>query len=351
MKIKTTTIPTYMTFGCIATSLALSNHLHPAYAEGDINFQGAQGVNRVIRSTPGAHATTSGVATLSFDGLPPEGGGYLDKPSLYLGAAIGINEVDAGIEYEPRIVNNVDQGWTAFISVSRGGATPVYTNPRVVRASDEVSIPWRGGPVPEEGELISGSIQSSVAYQTHSNGRVSVTIGALRNTGQVAIVENSGTFFYNIAPGANTASSEHRIAPWYGGDSLDGDQNQIRIKRVTAMTRDSGGSTPDGSYLMGTWAGAFDAPISHTQDRHGTGYDAPGNGDPQAKDGAGNYKVNFPFLNVTTEIARTDVPPSRAATQSNTSRYSIETVEINLRRRPTRGLGLGGVVGGGGGLG
>ena len=342
MEIKTTTIPAYITFGCIVALLTLSNRSYSAYAEGDISFQGAQGVNRVIRSTPGAHAAISGTATLTFGGIPSGGGLHLDKPTAYFGAAIGINEVDAGIEYEPRIISGIEPGWTAFISVSRGGATAVYTNPRVVRQSDQLPIPWRGGPVPEEGELISGSIESSVAYETHSNGRVSVTIGALQNSGRVAIMENSGTFFYNIASGANNATPEHRIAPWFGGEPLNGDQNQIRIKKVTAMTRANGGSTPDGSYLVGTWVGAFGATVSHTQDRLGTGYDAPGNGDPEARDGAGNYKVNYPSLNITSEIARTNDLESRTATQAGASRYDNETVEINLRRAPTRGLGEGG---------
>jgi hypothetical protein len=103
--------------------------------------------------------------------------------------------------------------------------------------------------------------------------------------------------------------------------------------------------------LSCTWSGAFgiEDPLNlgTIVDQSETGYDAPGNGQAGEKDGAGNYKVNFPNLNVSEEMARTNEDPSKIAKQGGVIRYSQETVSINLRYGPTRGRGIFGFGGGG----
>lgn len=112
------------------------------------------------------------------------------------------------------------------------------------------------------------------------------------------------------------------------------------------MTRYFGGAALDGSQLSCTWSGAFGVidplGVGAIIDQDKTGFDAPGNGQEGEKDGAGNYRVNFPNLNVSEEIARTNTSASKTAKQGGVIRYSQETVSINLRYGPTRGKGIGG---------
>jgi hypothetical protein len=92
----------------------------------------------------------------------------------------------------------------------------------------------------------------------------------------------------------------------------------------------------------GSWVYNPDAEghlIPYMVDQSITGYDAPGNGDPGAKDSRGEYKVAFPKLNVSSKVARTYSSPSHRATQNGVSRYTTETVDINLVYKYTVGDG------------
>lgn len=296
---------------------------------------------------------------MSFSNVPAEGDPFDDKPSFYLEGTVGINEIDAGLQYEPRTIDTYKPGWAAFISIARGRNRSVFCNPKVVERSSGDSIAWRGGVAPTDGKAINSSISSSVTYTAHPNGMVSATIGALRSGGRVGIVPNSGTFFYNRNElSRNTrATRRHPIAPWSGNNPVSGNRSRATIKRVTAMTRSHGGSELDGSSLSCTWRGSLGAPVDQSR----TGYDSPPNrasdndasGTPDAsfpyfpylrddpdKDGRGNYKVDFPSLNVSRRVARTDSSASRAARQELfLDRYSVETVNINLRNPVPIGKG------------
>lgn len=337
MKVKNTRTASGSAVACATALVFLSSSSQPVHAEGHRdNFKNAKGVNRVVRSTAGTHRTIEGYGSMNFINVPPLGGRYIDKPSFYLGTTVGADEVDAGLQYEPKLVNNVPAGWSAFISISRGGDPPVYTNPRVLRTSDKKSIAWRGGPVPVAGRTISSSIESKVEYETHADGMVSINMNILQISGREAMEPHSGTFFYNITGDAGTdASSAHPIAPWYGQEPVTGNQTAATVKRVIAMTRDNGGSANDGSQLTGSWIGTLGGPVNQDE----TGYDAPGNGSPGQKDGGGAYKVNFPKLDITEADARADTQVSYLGAEGSVSRYSNETVSINLRRKPPRGRG------------
>lgn len=74
MKIKNTRSALSWTLVCATCLAYFNNSLQPARAEGDRVFAGAQGVNRVIRSEPGAHTTVSGTGTMNFSNVPANGG-------------------------------------------------------------------------------------------------------------------------------------------------------------------------------------------------------------------------------------------------------------------------------------
>lgn len=314
-------------FAVASMAVSLSCVVGISRAEGSKNFQGAQGVNRVVRSEAGYNPTAHGTAALSFHNVPIGGGSFNDKPSFYVGGTIGRDEIDAGLQYEPLTVGRYKPGWAAFISVSKDGARARFFNPILTRKSDGVKIAWRGGPVPAASKLLSGSIKSSVSYTILSDGQVSATIGAVKDGGREEVVETTGQFRHPL--------------------KVAGNMNGTTKKRVTAMTRSYGDAANDGSRISCTWFSSNFYLNGIDHDR--TGYDSPQNNWPGAKDGEGNYKVNFPGLSVSPEEARTDSPASRSATVLDASgipggiysRYTSEKVDINLRYEKPRGFGIG----------
>lgn len=315
------------TFICLFTANAALDR--SAYAEGSKGFDGAQGVNRVVRSNSGAYASANSNATLSFHLIPRDGGLYNDKPSFYVGGTVGTDEIDAGLQFEPRTVGRYRPGWAAFISISHNGARAIFEPPKLTRRSDGAVIAWRGGAVLPAGTPMSSSITSEVSFDVSATGRVSATIGAMRNGGREEVIETDGIFFHT--------------------DSVAGNLNQATIKRVTAMTRSFGDSATDGSRISCTWHSSSFSP--EMVDQSETGYDAPANSAGGLvlgpKDGEGNYKVDFPNLNISKEEARADSSASRSAVFNGVfgglnSRYQNETVDINLRYALPRGFGLAG---------
>lgn len=341
----------------LATAFCIAIIVSPAIAEDHKNFNNAQGVNRVIRSEPGNYSTVSGTASMNFSGVPYGGGLYADKPSFYLGASVGGSELDAGLEYESRQIGGYKPGWSAFLSAAIGNGAAKYTNPVVLRADTHQPIAWRGGVAPVAGVAVSSSLTTGVYFHLNELNHAYVSIDILKNGGRVPILENSGKFYYNNATatgpddfptetGAGSMGSypdeNHPIAPWIGSWVYPGDTSNVTIKRVTAMTRTRGDSTNDGSQLNCAWNGSLGAPI----DQIHTGYDSPANGHMVGGvrddvDGRGAFKTNFPNLSVSETVARTDTAASRTATQNGDSRYTFETVQINLRNRIPRGRGRG----------
>lgn len=315
-----------------------------AFAEGNHPGDHAQGVNRPIYTTPNGYVEVTGTGTMSISDLPPNGGDFYDEPTFYLGGHVGKETVDAGMQYYPVELYGYAAGWGAFISWN--GQDHDYTNPSVLRDSDGQPVKWRATDGPK-----SMTTTLTFNFKKTKSGDVvaSLYVDALhKRQSTVTIKKNSGTFFYSEPGNPGTvANADHPIAPWYGQHLTTVSLSGANVKRVVGMTRSGGGSSNDGSKLVSTWSncqvkllgGNLTNWVSSIVDQDRTGYDAPGNGSPDAKDGMHEYKVDFPSLTVSSTDARTNSTTSKQAKQGDASRYTTETVIINLRQPGTRGKG------------
>lgn len=280
----------------------------PARAEGSIDFAGAWGVNRVVRTRQG-YTSVSGRMVLEY-WLPTERSNgqqavtqrvnrYANVPSCYFGGRGRFDldnslwaEVDAGLQFETQVWRtNFDRGWAAFISNDRHTAIhnarvgadttridSAYVNPKVWipifdTQGNEIGGKWdiwraggrwdgaadRSGAPGWTGA--SGDITSDMEYGITGNGGAGLMLGAFNR--------GTNTFYWNRASRFErenltaTDAATHRVSPWLDETIFDTAlNNQADMKRVVAMTRANrvgangvspAGATPADSQLDGAW--------------------------------------------------------------------------------------------------
>lgn len=282
-----------------------------ARGEGSIDFNGAWGVNRVIRTKQG-YTEVAGRAYIDY-WFPTETDGnqeaitqrtnpYDDTPSAYFGGRGVFNdssgdsvEVDGGIQLETQVWRGAQdtrniRGWGAFISNSQHarihaaavGADPTrtddrYTNPRVwtplLDASGNViggdwnfwrNPSWAGG-VNWTGAT--GYTTVNMTYGITGSGGAKLTISEFARASN----PEDNTFYWNRASrfeqnrltAADAINGGHLVSPWISEHIFNTAQNgSADVKRVVAMTRanadaqgnpPSNGSTPANAELDGSW--------------------------------------------------------------------------------------------------
>ncbi len=206
-----------------------------AHAEGNQNFEGAHGVNRVIRSDADAdhpRLTTAGHVELSMV-QPVNRAGEFDaevnpfnnKATAYLGGASrvlvgnGLQEFDGGLQFESGVFGNYTRGWTAFISRGNRFVTAhVFRDDTDDNIDNPVDVAWRGGSFSANkdasGKYVAatGSIGSDITF--------TIVPGGTTNTMVSAIGVDNNTFIWspngnnNANDDATKARKQNPIAPW-----------------------------------------------------------------------------------------------------------------------------------------
>lgn len=328
-----------------------------AYAEGAMDFGNrAYGVNRRVQTFANGSVEVEGTFAVTAT-LPSRANRNVElhdnRPNPYLGGDVGGIEFDGGLIWEPEAarVNGraYDPGWSAFV---RGGGVP-NTNPRVWLNGR--SEPWRVSQTPP-----AVNIDSLMRFTFREDGRVSLHVGAM---------PHGGTFFHS-GVGIVEATAADPIAPTQAQSQAVTNTARLgtaNVKRVAAMTRAGGDNDPvgyndelDGAQMTAIFSGGqvrrrgggmgFWHPDDVNQAE--TGYDAAADNAPNfrawdmvVRDRNGRHRltrnnagalvsrrvVEFPRLDVGSTVGRANADASHTAQEDNNSRYTRETVEINLR--------------------
>ena len=284
-----------------------------ALAEGEQLFNGAHGVNRVIR-TPAGYRAVYGHYDLEFkmptneDGLfetlaqrnAVVGGSQasqlidplliiVNKPSVYMGGEfVGANgtssQIDGGLQLEIRTIRSdsstySDPGWSVFFyvdsasfinaagnpesySFTRADGTNTHRielNPRVIDSAHPTStgVPWRGG---------LGKISGNMEMEATAGGRGRFKCGSLPGTGELWVTRSrpltgdaihpipeywkvSTTLSENVAPRKIDSAAYEQGSSALIIFDTSRYENSANVKRVTAMTRDGNHK----SDLDGSW--------------------------------------------------------------------------------------------------
>ena len=341
-----------------------------AHAEGNQNFTGAFGVNRVVRSDANAttpRLATSGTVALSFV-QPVNVAGKFDvevnpfnnKATAYLGASAAdsssgaLQQFDAGLQFETGVFGNNAPGWSAFFSSNN-----VFRNPVIDQGAKD-PIPWTLPSTSPQWTTnkdsysryvnATGSIGTDMTFKIIPDGPCSVYIKA--------IGIGDSTFIYNTAPVGDPlnrsikTNSHHLIAPWYdptyaGIKYNNANQNKATLKRVSGMTRSKRKAELDGSQMSAVWSNctlnggawveskAGGGVISHV-DQTVTGYDSPDGMGTTAYDrriGSGAGKTTAESRTIT-QFVVTGLTNDQARSSVNgasvPARYAGETVNMNM---------------------
>ena len=343
--------------------LALSLLTQVALAEGGGQRPGGDiGLNRRVK-TKNNFIGVQGSINIQFT-FRTVGGVIRTRstPSFYLGGR-GVNgagqpiEVDAGIEYDNGF-NTGYEGWELFIARTTGAGHPERTNPRFWNGSSW-QVHRRHGNT------------HNLEYGVDGQGRLRLQVGSTEFYWRDNDLNNDGTVDVNPPSGtSNPPPTGVAFWPWaaIGQAAINsGAFNQHSVKRVTAITQTPSAANPEGVLDGTTVTGAFysgevtpfggsSTPWTTTQtsqvrDGRGTGYDAPELGILAFDATVGGrttadseFRVHFPHVMPSTGIGpgldtpggmpRSDQPQSINGTEQNTTRYSRETVELNLKSYP-----------------
>ncbi len=287
----------------------------------------------------------------------------VSTPSFYLGgrgtnAAGGTVEVDAGLDYDNGVTTGTFQpGWVPFIARSFPGLNQKRVNPRS----------WKNGKWEVTRRLQGNDLR--LDYAVDSQGRIRLTVNDGTPGGVITFywldndINNDGII--DVTPAAPPPAGVN-VWPYasVGENVIDpATLNQYRVKRVLAVTQPANPANPEGT-LDGTTLkclfsnGTLYTPngtktswtatqTSQVRDGSGTGYDAPQTG-LLAEDAIWNghrtlfskERVLFPKVSPQTtpsvvgNVPRTNSVQSQNGTESGVSRYSRETVNLNLRAFP-----------------
>lgn len=307
--------------GILPSALCLASGTLPSRAEGFINFNGAYGVNRVIRTNPG-YVAAAGTAAIYFS-LPaeiiedslkvtPRVNPYNNKPSAYLGGTGvfvggGTAECDVGIQYETGTYGGYRVGWAAFVSNSNAAAMPAtdgrptsglqfskYSAVKVWNEQHEVWEEWRAaephGPYNSQGYDFGARFETYMRYDMMvggaDDGTVRLTLSAFGRDSIPNPNDLPNTLFWNQSwnrtqdkyefsnptPG-NALVDGHRISPWIGERIFNTSRRaEATAKRVVAMTRATQANTDypemrqgnfelDGSQMLCTFTNSQVAPV------------------------------------------------------------------------------------------
>ncbi len=335
-----------------------------ARAEGSKKFNGAAGVNRVVRSTSN-HTSASGHAHIEFTmPIDKDATGhyvytlnvnpYNNKPSPYLGGEFvpganaridpdddyttpgtipltlgptGLAQIDAGVQFEPGTVHNYPVGWAVAISVS-DHYLPIRVLQKVGTITREVD-PRVGSWSQDTSRLMGyGSYDDNFAFNISPTNGLSLKLDRL---GTICWKQRLN----NREPDTGMhPDAAHPVAPWQGDlRMVSPNQRGANVKKVVAMTRYRVTSPLDGSSLSCTWSGASMDNGAWSVNQPVTGYDAPGNDKADWKDRRLSRKPVFisgqPLSKTIVEFPGPDNLRLREDIV-NPGRYNGETVNINL---------------------
>lgn len=343
-------------------------------AEGSKQFNGAFGVNRVVRTKSAGYVEVEGTFNVTASLPDPDTNRVAkehgNRPNPYLGGNVAGIEYDGGLMWIPETSRVHGQfyypGWSAFIY-----GKSVTTSPEVLVGNK--SYAWRHS---TNQTSTFAAITSKLRMTFRDDGKVSLFVGAM---------PHGGTFFHaGKRVYARPATPTHPaipIAPTQSDGRVFFRRNRLRtadVKRVSALTRTGDPKIPlllqqllpstkgyhdelDGSVVRILWSGGqvrkrggkIQPWVSADVNQSATGYDGARDGAPNhrdwdmvinelygrpqlSRDTLGNIlsikTVAFPDLDQKS-VGRQSSVASENATQlfGTLSRYSQETVRINLR--------------------
>lgn len=237
-----------------------------------------------------------------------------------------VEQIDAGIQFEPGTINNFQVGWAPAVSI---GDTYLPIHKGIARL--EVRI---GSWDQDTSKLLGhGLLDLDVSYSASPTDGISLTLGGV------------GTIYWHQRLSAADTGVEpdatHPVGP-YQPDlrMVSSNQRRANVKRVAAMTRSKQNrahSELDGSSLSCVWSGCTLNGGAWVVDQNVTGYDAPADGNSKAKDKRLNGRPVFIGGNPTLSsqnIVQFEVNGAENATYRhdivNATRYNTEKVNINL---------------------